>query len=146
MLLLLALSVSLGCVTLIGLLHYEYFLSKAILRAVSENLIFLWTQEFSKPWRRKGGLCVCTGRKSFLFHPDTCRIYECLPYVPIKFNLKRLLEKAILSNSNTHFHFFLRNVETIEVMSAGRTERTVIVVPVPGFLRIKNCIYLSCTT
>lgn len=78
MLLLLALSVSLGCVTLIGLLHYEYFLSKAILRAVSENLIFLWTQEFSKPWCRKGGLCVCTGRKSFLFHPDTSRIYECL--------------------------------------------------------------------
>lgn len=71
MLLLLALSRFLGCIMLIGLLLYEYvFFSKAILKAVNKNLIFLLTQEFSKPWCRVGRSRVYIGWKSFLIHLD----------------------------------------------------------------------------
>lgn len=49
MLFLVALSMSLGYIMLIGLLLYDYFLSKEIFKTINENLIFLLTEEVSKP-------------------------------------------------------------------------------------------------
>lgn len=64
MLFLVTLSLSLGCSLLADLLFYDYFLSKAIFKMISENLIFLLIQKVSKPCISLGGGVSLLGASS----------------------------------------------------------------------------------